>query len=209
MSKTKEKLEYDGENGTDMVNGYDLNIYQKSVIDEYFDNGFNAYRAAKTVNPKLTDGTAKLQGHLILKEPKNQAYIRAKQREMQLSNGITQSEVINELKGLAYADATDYIGLTVQELKELPPAVRRCLNNIQITRRTYTNKDGNEVTDEQIKVSLVDKIKAFDMIAKNVGLYEANNNQKANRIDLSKYTPEQLNTLLKASEMINNQKKLG
>ena len=86
---------------------------------------------------------------------------------------------------------------------ELPVDLRRCVASFERKKTSYLPrgaKKGEEVTEEIIKIKLIDKIKALEMVNKHIGFYEEDNRQKGMKIDLTKATNFQLNVLLQLTE---------
>jgi hypothetical protein len=88
------------------------------------------------------------------------------------------------------------LGLTPEDIKLLPPEVRRCIQGIDYNEREFIDKQGNKVVERKIKLRLVDKLRAIDMINKHLDFYNADNQSKKQTIDISKATPDQLNVVL-------------
>lgn len=185
-----------------------VNPDHQRVIDEYFQNGFNQTAAAMTVWPELTWSAAKSKGSMIIRGRKNRNYIRFKQQEIAENARISPAEIAQEIKGFAFADLTDFIGLGPDELRELPPDKRRALQKVTIRNKTYI-VDGEPVKEETMIYQIHDKLKAFDTLAKHIGFYEEDNKQKASTINvlqvIAKDHPELLPSLLLAVEKAQGQ----
>lgn len=85
----------------------------------------------------------------------------------------THTDVLNQLKNWAYSDITETIGLTSEEVKQLPLGVRQL-----ITKYKQTNKKFEGGSEEIIELSFVSKEKAIEMIARHIGFFEVDNKQK-------------------------------
>ena len=168
----------------------------KMIIDEYFVNGFNGFKAVKKYRPHIADGTANQVFNAFLKDKGIQKYISDKRTEVRGSLAIKEENILVELMNWLRADATDFIGLTPQDLKKLPSEVKRCIQSVKHKKTTKKNKDGSESVDEYVEVKIIDKLKALEMINKHINFYDADNQSKKQTVDISKATPEQLNTLL-------------
>lgn len=92
---------------------------------------------------------------------------------------ITHTDLLIELKNWAYSDITETISLTPSEVKELPIEIRRLVTKY---KHTKTNIEGVET--EVIELHFVSKEKAIEMIAKHIGFYEIDNQQKKIEIPL-------------------------
>ena len=168
----------------------------RAVIDEYFANGFNGTKAVLAIKPDTEYQQARNLAYLILNSDKNRQYIQEKQTEQGRKARIETPQIVQELKQMATADIGDYIGLSLEEIKALPPEIRRPLKRVQIKEKTYRYKDGSEATEKTVQYELEDRLKALNLLAKYVGMYEADNKQKATRIQLNQLNTHELNTLL-------------
>ena len=176
------------------------------LINEYFNNGFNGTDAMLKVNPNLKYNSAAVMASRILNDPINRAYIAQRRQLIADEANLTTGQLIAELKAMAFADVTDYIGLNDNEIKALPHSKRRMIKRINTIEKTFKSPDGSQTKEIKTVYELHDKIKAIDMIGKHIGIYEAHNQQKQHTIDLSKASPEQLNVLLTIFE---EQKKIS
>lgn len=182
------------------------NDLHKSVIDNYFNNGFSGVKAVLECKPDTGYVAASALARTILKDRANKEYIEEKHAQLKASANVQTEAVLKELLTVGFSDVTDYIGLTVEEIKALPPSVRRCIASYDIKKTTYLPrgaKPGEEVTDEYIKIKLKDSLKAIDMINKYIGFYEKDNSQKSNSINLENVSVDNLNVLLQVAEKVN------
>jgi hypothetical protein len=176
--------------------------FHREVIDCYYSNGYRKYKAVQEVRPGTSQNKA---GHLcqaILKNPANQWYIEEKRQRLASRTDIYASQVIEELNNWRTMDATDYIGLTTDELKALPAAERRCIQSFKEVITTIENRKGDPVTTKTIEIKLVDKQRASSDLSKHLGLYEADNLQKREQkpVKLSDFTKEEMQLLLKMKQ---------
>ena len=171
----------------------------EAIIDEYFLNGFNGYKAVQTVK-KNSLVAAKSMFNQILKDKNNQDYIRKKRSKLSDQSSIKNENILRELINWAFVDISDFISLSKEEIKELPSDIKRCIQSFKVTKRTYTDRDGEENTIEVIDIKLIDKTKAMEMINKHVGFYEKDNKQRSGKLNLSKVDNRTLNVLLQAFE---------
>jgi hypothetical protein len=183
----------------------EINPLHKQIIDEYHINGFNKVKACLAIQPELSYYGANTLAKTVFKLEQNKEYIKDKQDSLRANAHISNEAILTELISFAYSDVTDYIGLTSEELKALPPAIRRCLDSVQIKKRRGTTRSGDPFEEEIVVFKLVDKTKALEMINKHIGFYAEDNAQKTPLIDLSKASKEQLQVLL---ELVESQKKL-
>ena len=178
------------------------------IIDEWFNNGYSGVKSVLSISGDgLSYHGASALFKLIMKAPQNQAYIEAKRNRLKAKADIKNEQVLRELVIWAYSDATDYIGLTIDQIKKLPPEVRRCIQSIKHNKKTFTMPSGVEVEEVNIEVKLIDKTKAIEAISKHIGFYEVDNKQKRTTINLNQLNVNTLNNLVQA--MNNNNKAIG
>ena len=182
-----------------------VNEAHRAIISEFYANGFNKRAAVSSVNPELSVNSAKVTAHYIFTHPDNQAYIKDKQRELKESTGIQSVNIVRELINWAFSDATVLVGLTKDEVKELPPDVKRSIQSIRIKNRSYYDKElKTMVTEEDIECKMVDKTKPMESLSKWLGLYSEDNRQKGNNVNvlqiLQDSNPDILNGLLQAMQ---------
>ena len=172
----------------------------KAIINEWFANGYNKAKAVQAIKPNISYHTARSTATAIFKLDVNRSYIKAVQERAESEAAITNAQVLKELINFAYSDITDYLDLSLKELKELPPDVRRCIAQVQHKKKNYVNRAGDYVNEETYTIKLVDKVKAIDMINKHLGFYSEDNKQKKPTVNLNNVTVEQLNVLLSIAE---------
>lgn len=173
---------------------------ERNIIDEYYVNGFNQYKAVKKFKPDMSNDNASAYYSAMVKKPINQKYLSEKFAVLRAETGIQSVQVTRELINLSYSDITDYIDLSSEELKALPPDLRRCIGSIEEKTKSYKDRSGKVVKEKTYKIRLLDKLKAMDMLNKHIGFYEADNSQKKTSINLTKVDKATLNILLNAIE---------
>ena len=187
------------------VNSKELTEKHKFVIDEYFLNGYNKSKAVLAIYKELNNSsTAAHTFNAIVKSKPGKAYLENKRNSFAHKALINTEQVLTEFINWSFADATEFIGLTAEEVKKLPPSTRRAIQSYKETERTETDRQGNKITTKTIDLKLVSKADALKETAKIIGAYEIDNKQKTKVIDISKATPDELNVLL---NMFNLQKK--
>jgi phage terminase small subunit len=97
--------------------------------------------------------------------------VRAKAAE-RLADLIDPDRALREAAALAYSDLTtlfdDKGNLLPKE--KWPAALRPAIRKIEVVRKNVTAGDGQ--TDDVLRVEAWDKVKALEMIAKHLGLFE-------------------------------------
>lgn len=171
------------------------------IISQYYSNGFNGIQAVLTSRPHITYNTAASVWDAIKNSPHNKAFMQEHKERLMAMVDIQPENITKELIQWSYADITQFAGLTVEELKELPPDLRRCIQSIDVTN--HTDKHGNDI-GQTVKLKLVPKLDSMKELAKHIGYYSVDNEQKSNKINilqvLKDSSPETLNTLLATIE---------
>ena len=180
------------------IKNKELTDKHRFVLDEYFQNGCNRSKAVLAIYDEITNpSTAGHTFNAIAKSTAGKAYLTNRRNSLAHKALINTEQVLTEFVNWGFADATEYIGLTVEELKALPPATRRAIQSFKETERTETDRSGNVTTTKTIDIKLISKIDAMKETAKIIGAYEIDNKQKAVKLDIKTKTPEELNFLLK------------
>lgn len=165
----------------------------KKVIDQWFINGFNGKDAYLKIYPKVTAKTAMQNFHKIQNHPEMQGHINSKHQEAKKYVTMTHEGILQELQNWVESDITETIGLTGEQLKELPPQIRRLINKYKRTLHKAYSKEGELLGEtEFIELSFVSKEMAIREINKHIGFYVGDNKQKEININLGTLTTEEL-----------------
>jgi hypothetical protein len=78
--------------------------------------------------------------------------------------------------------------LSASQVKELPIEIRRLVTKFKRTTRSI----GESITEDVIELHFVSKEKAIELIAKHIGFFEKDNEQKKTEFDMSGLTTEEL-----------------
>jgi hypothetical protein len=198
MSKTEKHtnkhkpIKNDGVKAVKVINDRD-----SLIIDEYFNNFFNKSQAVLSI---ITDIKHQSQANhvfnSIVSKKEVKAYIEQKHAELRNETKITATQLLRERLNWASVKAADLVGLDEEGIKKLPNEIQRAIQSIKVNERTETNRKGEEVTHKTFDLKLIDKNDNLKEISKLIGAYEIHNQQQSKAIDLSKATPDQLNTVL-------------
>lgn len=143
----------------------------------------NATKAAQRAG--YSEKTAHSIGHENLIKPEIQDRIAELKKERNERVELTSDEVLVELRNFAFSDITETLELTVSQIKELPPEVRRLITQYKkVTRKILGDGDSQTVVDETIELKFVDKMKAFEMLNRHMGLYEKDNSQGSKDVEV-------------------------
>lgn len=177
-----------------------VNDNHRAFIDEYFVNGFNRVDAMLSVNDDLNQHTAEVMASAILTNERNQAYLQQKRSMLRASTDIRNENVLRELINWAFVDATKFMTLTESEIQDLPPDIRRCIQSFKSYEKTSIDRKGTVHTTKTLEIKLVDKKTAMESIAKHIGFFLIDNEQKRTKINLNKVDVNILNGFLEAVE---------
>jgi len=147
----------------------------KTVVDEWFINGFNGTKAYQKFYPSSGEDTAAVKFNELVRIGKIENYITIKKKEAKELAKLTHEKVLDELKNWAYSDITETLLLTPKEIKELPIEVRRLITSFKRTTKTIM---GGGVLEEEVELKFVSKERAIEMINKHIGFYGEHNFQK-------------------------------
>lgn len=146
----------------------------KLMIDEYVSNGFNGSAAYKKFNPQASDRTAEVNFSLILSKTEVAGYLAERKKDAKHLLRTSHEALLEELERWAYSDLTEVMNLSPEQVKQLPPEVKRLITSFEKKTRILT--DGTRI--ETIKCTFVSKEKAMEMIHKHTGFYAEDNFQK-------------------------------
>lgn len=187
----------ESEKGTLRLN-YEIDV---QIIDEYFMNGYNGTKAVMSVKGLENPKHAAVYWSNLKHKKDIQPVLDEKMARMRASAEVRQEQILHELRTFAFSDAGDYMCMTAEEIKALPPDVRRCIQSYKHKKRTYYDRDvKSNVTEESIEVRFVDKIAAIKEINKHIGFYTEDNRQRHGSMSkvIDAMSAETLNELLKA-----------
>lgn len=152
-----------------------LNEKQKRFCEEYIVD-LNASKAA--IRAGYSEKSANAIACQNLTKLNFQSYISELQEKRAERVGITQDEVLAELKNFAFADITQTLLLTTEQMMNLPVEVRRMITKYKHTTRSFKDQNGETVKEDVLELWFVDKIKSFEMINRHIGFYGVDNAQK-------------------------------
>lgn len=147
---------------------------------------FNATQAA--IRAGYSENTAGQIGEQNLKKLEIQQRIQELKSKAVEKIEITHEKLLQELRNWAYSDITETMELSASQVKELPVEIRRLVTKFKRT----TKKIGDSVTEDVIELHFVSKEKAIELIAKHIGFFEKDNEQKKTEFDMSGLTTEEL-----------------
>lgn len=121
---------------------------QQAFVEAYLANGFNATQAAITAG--YSEKTAYSQGSRLLRNVEVQTAIQVRMKELAMS----ADEAMMRLSQQGRGRLTDYLGLSVSELKEHPQA--HLLHKVKVTTRTIQplDKDKEPEREETVEYEI-------------------------------------------------------
>lgn len=145
-----------------------INKY-KLVIEAYYQNGMNGFKAVEAVYGKKTERATKLTWNRIDKEMRtNENLIKHSETfKKKLQDSFSHDELLLILRSWLESDLTEAIALSPQEIKELPESFRKLITGYKHSKTIF---DGGE--KESFELKFADKIRAAEMIAKHIGFYK-------------------------------------
>lgn len=155
-----------------------LNDKQQRFCEEYVID-LNATQAA--IRAGYSEKTANRIGSENLSKLDIQEYIKTLKQKASDILEITHQDVLKRLKTWAESDITETIGLTGEQLKELPLEVKQLITSYKHTRRTFLMGE-DPVSEDMFELKFVSKEKAIEMIGRHIGFYEKDNSQLAGNI---------------------------
>lgn len=85
-------------------------------VEAYFATGENATQAYLAVNPKVTTGSAAVEGHKLLKLPKIQQAIEERRQELRRRFALTADRVLQELERVSFFTAKKLVDAKGQQI---------------------------------------------------------------------------------------------
>jgi phage terminase small subunit len=154
------------------------------VVDEWFNNKFNGKQAYLRYYPKVKDQTATTNFSKLKEFPEIQEYINEKREAAAAIIESSHEAILHELLRWLQADITETIGLSPDEIKELPIELKRLINNFKHTVNKHYDKKGKLLSESQVIVlGFVSKERAMEMINKHLGFYAVDNAQKVPEVN--------------------------
>lgn len=156
---------------------------QKRFCEEYVID-LNGTQAA------IRAGYSEVAAHAIASEnltkPKVKVFLKELQDRVSGKNDNLAQQVIDELKKIGFSNIQDYIAIG-NEVKDLSKIDSHKAAAVSSVKKSFTEfgdeKTGGTKTTVEFK--LWDKIAALEKIGKHLGIFEADNKQKAAVIKVS------------------------
>jgi len=161
---------------------------QKVFCDEYLVD-LNATRAYKVAYPRVKkQRVAESAGNRLLSIVEVKNYIQERIEERKKRTEVTQDMVINELKAIAFANATSFVNIQdgcviIDDTKDLKENTKKAIVGIK------EGKNG-------IEVKMADKMQALEMLGRHLGMFkekiELTNNTSEITKEIDNYIKEKM-----------------
>ena len=168
---------------------------QKRFCEEYVLD-LNGTQAAKRAG--YAESGARTEGARLLANANVMEYVAKLKEKASETLEISHQNLLKKLKNWLESDITVTLGLSREELKQLPLEVKQLITSYKHTSRTYQQGD-TPVKEDYVEMKFVSKEKAMEMIAKHIGFFEKDNEQKK-PLDFSKLSNAAIQEMLNASK---------
>jgi phage terminase small subunit len=156
---------------------------QRLFVLEYL-RDLNATQAA--IRAGYSKKTARSQAADNLTKPNIKREIDKAIKKRSQRTEITADMVLNELSIIAFSDLKNHIeinddtgAMRAKEFREMPGNSSRALEMIREDRMIREDSKGNDsIINEKVTFKLHSKTAALEMLAKHLGLYERDNDQR-------------------------------
>ncbi len=170
--------------------GEHLTVFEQKFVNEYLidPNGIRAYRRA--IKNKVSYATARSEASKLLTRPNVRDEITAAMKAVSHYAKVKAAKVVKGLTKIALVDPLDLFDRetgNMLPLEKVPPRARLAIQKIKckvVSKKleSFTDENGDqqvaEVTTETIEVAFNDRNSALDKLAKHLGLYLKDNEQK-------------------------------
>lgn len=180
-----------------------LTIKQEKFCNKYLEcgNASEAYRYAYDCS-KMSDNAIWNSASLLMDDPKVTQRIDYLKNHLAEAAGITALQIIREHQKIAFSDATRIRNgwMSLKEFESLTDDEKACIRSVETKQTKRTTPMGDEVIDEQVKITCYDKQKALDSIVSMLGYNApekiANTDSKGNDIPQPTFNVERLFQLI-------------
>ncbi|MFR8436486.1 MAG: terminase small subunit [Alistipes ihumii] len=180
-----------------------LTIKQEKFCNKYLEcgNASEAYRYAYDCS-KMSDNSVWCNASQLLADTKVAQRLEYLKSHLAEASGITALQIIREHQKIAFSDATRIRNgwMSLKEFESLTDDEKACIRSVETKQTKRTTPMGDEVIDEQVKITCYDKQKALDSIVSMLGYNApekiANTDSKGNDIPQPTFNVERLFQLI-------------
>lgn len=189
-----------------MADAKKLTIKQEKFCNKYLEcgNASEAYRFAYECS-RMTDKQIWEEASKLLSSPKVAQRIDYLKSHLAEAAGISALQIIREHQKIAFSDATRIRNgwMSLKDFEALTDEEKACIKSVETKQTKRVTPMGEEVIDEQVKITCYDKQKALDSIVNMLGYNApekmANTDTKGNDIPQPTFSVERLFQLIKDS----------
>lgn len=186
-----------------MAKASKLTIKQEKFCNKYLEcgNASEAYRYAYDCS-KMSDNSVWCNASQLLADTKVAQRLEYLKNHLAEAAGITALQIIREHQKIAFSDATRIRNgwMSLKEFESLTDDEKACIRSVETKQTKRTTPMGDEVIDEQVKITCYDKQKALDSIVIMLGYNApekiANTDSKGNDIPQPTFNVERLFQLI-------------
>lgn len=180
-----------------------LTIKQEKFCNKYLEcgNASEAYRYAYDCS-KMSDNSVWCNASQLLADTKVVQRLEYLKSHLAEASGITALQIIREHQKIAFSDATRIRNgwMSLKKFESLTDDEKACIRSVETKQTKRTTPMGDEVIDEQVKITCYDKQKALDSIVSMLGYNApekiANTDSKGNDIPQPTFNVERLFQLI-------------
>ena len=155
-----------------MAKKKELTIKQEKFCNKYLEcgNASEAYRFAYDCS-KMSDETVWKRSSELLQNGEVTGRLEYLKNHLAEAAGITALQIIREHQKIAFSDATRVRNgwMSLKDFESLTEDEKACIKSIETKQTKRTTLGGEEVIDEQVKITCYDKQKALDSIVSMLG----------------------------------------
>lgn len=189
-----------------MADAKKLTIKQEKFCNKYLEcgNASEAYRFAYDCS-RMTDKQIWEEASKLLSSPKVAQRIDYLKSHLAEAAGISALQIIREHQKIAFSDATRIRNgwMSLKDFEALTDEEKACIKSVETKQTKRVTPMGEEVIDEQVKITCYDKQKALDSIVNMLGYNApekmANTDTKGNDIPQPTFSVDRLFQLIKDS----------
>ena len=154
-----------------------LTTKQRRFVEEYLVDG-NASQAA--VRAGYSERTARQQGYRLLTKVYIAVAIAAAQEERSKRTEVTADRVVEELARIAFADIRNLFVWDEEQAAYVPSQdlsddAAAGVSSVKAKTTHYNGKNGDgDRTEILVELKTYDKLKALELLAKHLGLFQEN-----------------------------------
>lgn len=149
-----------------------LTIKQEKFCNKYLEcgNASEAYRFAYDCS-ELAESTIWSKASLLLDNNKVRARIDYLKTHLAEAAGISALQIIREHQKIAFSDATRVRNgwMSLKDFESLTEDEKACIKSVETKQIKRKTPIGEDIIDEQVKITCYDKQKALDSIVNMLG----------------------------------------